>query len=256
MKFIKKNKKILMGIIIGALSIFMAFYTFKLCRCAMNSDSAFIIDYVEEMFKYKTLFPKTWVNTNDFWVYSLIPLIAIFMKLGMGLFVSRQLSVFIQTILLVVLIIEFYKTIQIKKGVFYFLVLLLSGVSAQFMFEMFGDGTYASIIIYILLGLLFFIRYFQTNEIRYPILLFVLLVITCACSLRFPIHIAAPLIVCLMYMAYSDRKIKKQHLICLAAIVLGVLIGYAIYHHLYVTLLINDYSIFLSPCQPRIVNEK
>ena len=241
MKFLKKNKKTLMWITISTLSLFVIWYTFVLCKCIMSSDSAFVIDYVEEMFKYKSLFPKTWINSNDFWIYSLIPLIAIFMKLNIGMFMSRQISVIIQTVILFALIIQLFKTLKIKKGILAFIVLLLSGVSAQFMFEMFGDGTYTSITIYILLGLLMFIKYFQTKKIGYSIALFILLAFVCSFSLRFPIHISAPLIACLVYMSYSNRKIKKEYIISLVSILLGTLIGYIIYNYLTNTLLFNSY---------------
>lgn len=56
------------------------FYILYASRALLNSDSTFIVDYALEAIKYKTLFPKTWANTNDFWIYSLIPLIIGFLK--------------------------------------------------------------------------------------------------------------------------------------------------------------------------------
>ena len=241
MKFLKKSKKIFMALIIGILSAYLLWYTLRLCRCLMNSDTAYIIDYVELMFKYKSLFPKTWVNTNDFWVYSLIPQLALFMKLGINMFLSRQLSVIVQNIALFATILYFFKTINIKKGVFEFFVLIMSGVSAQFMFEMYGDGTYATIILFILLAIILFIKYLKTNKIGYAIGLFVLITLLCSCSLRFPILLAAPLIFCLIYFAYTNRKIKKDYVISFIAIVLGVIIGYCIYKYLLEVLMINSY---------------
>ena len=234
-------KKILMALVIGILSAFMLWYTLSLCKCLMNSDSAFIIDYAELMIKYKSLFPKTWVNTNDFWVYSLIPQLAVFLKMGIKMFIARQLSVIVQTIALFAVIIWFYKTINIKRGVFAFFVLLMSGVSAQFMFEMFGDGQYAAIVLYILLGLTLFIKYHQTSKIGYTIALFFLLVFLCGCSLRFPILLVAPLFVCLFFMAYANKKITREHIISFISIVFGFIFGYLLYRLLSNFLMVYSY---------------
>ena len=61
------------------LAIHLIFYTFVSSRAFINSDSTFIVDYSVEILKTGKIFPRNWVNTNDFWIYSLIPLITVFL---------------------------------------------------------------------------------------------------------------------------------------------------------------------------------
>ena len=212
--------------------VFMIVYIFKGSKGLMNSDSSFIVDYSIEQIRTHSFFPPDWANSNDFWVYSLIPMITVLIKLGCSLFAARQLSVFVQTIaIFMVLINLFKKQFEDKKGLKIILILLLSGVSGQFIFEVFGDATYGSIIFYMLLEIWLLIRYLKTfkkiNIILYSIFL---LLISC-CSLRFPIYIGAPVICVALYMLYMDHKDKRAYVI-IAKTIVSIGIGYILNKYL------------------------
>ena len=107
-KFVKNNYEKVLNIAIIILIINVIIYILFGSKALLNSDSSFIVDYSLEQIKTKSIFPKNWVNTNDFWIYSLIPLITIFLKFGISLFMSRQLSVLIQTIIFFFIIYDFF----------------------------------------------------------------------------------------------------------------------------------------------------
>ena len=224
--FFKKNDEKIINIVLILLSINVVFYIFLFCKSLLNSDSSFIVDYSLEQIRTKSIFPINWYNSNDFWIYSLIPLITLFLKIGIGVFASRQISVFIQTIFFFWLIYDFYKnSLNDKKGLKIFLLLILSGISGQMMFELYGDATYATIILYMLLELHLFIKYFKSTKRKYLIISGVFLSLISACSLRFPIFIAAPLIIVTLFFIYQDG-LQGKYLKVLFTIILASIIGY------------------------------
>ena len=231
-KFMEKHFTKLINTLIFLLIVNLFIYIFFGSKALMNSDSAFIVDYSLEQIRTHSFFPKNWVNTNDFWVYSLIPLITIFLKLGLNLFLSRQLSVFIQTCLIFLILYDlFKKQLKDKTGFKIILLLFLSGISGQFIFEVYGDATYGSIIFYMILELWLFIKYLNDKKIINLILLFAILMLITACSIRFPIYIGAPLICCLLYFIY-DKGFKKEYIKTFISIVLAIGVGFLLNKYL------------------------
>ena len=118
-----KRNSLIMKIIFLALFINLLVYILYGSKALLNSDSAFFVDFSIEQLETGKVFPITWINTNDFWVYSLIPFITPFIKFGLGIYISRQLSVLIQTFFFISVIYYFYKYIMNdKKGLKIFLL--------------------------------------------------------------------------------------------------------------------------------------
>lgn len=230
-----KSNKIINYLIYGLIIIsivHLIWYIFIGSKGLMNSDSSFIVDYSLEQINSHSFFPKNWVNINDFWVYSLIPLMTVFIKFGFSLFFSRQLSVFIQTFLMFAIIFNlFNKQLDLKNGLKVVLLLLLSGVSGQFFFEIFGDATYGSIVFYIVLEIWLFVRYLNNNKKINLVFFLLILILLTSCSLRFPIYIGAPFICYLAYMFYNDPKNKRFIYIALS-IVFSLACGYMLNKYL------------------------
>ncbi len=226
MKWLEKNYIKIINIMLLLMMVNLLIYILYGSKSQLNSDSTFIVDYANEQIRTHSLFPKNWINANDFWIYSLIPLINIFLKVGFNFFMSRQISVLIQSILLFTLLIDLFKNqLKNKTGLKIILLLFLSGISSQFLFELFGDATYGSIIFYMLFELWLFIKYIKKPKNIYIIIFTMILTMLTMCSLRFPIYITAPLICCVIYFIYNDGFIKKYKkiLLCLIA---ATLIGY------------------------------
>ena len=97
------------------LSIFLVAYIFVGCKNVLNSDSAFITDYSQEQIRTGNIFPEGWNETNDFWIYSLIPIITPLLKLGFGLFAARQTAVLIQSVVLFALLFKLFYEKNNKK---------------------------------------------------------------------------------------------------------------------------------------------
>lgn len=231
-KWFEKKYNNILNIFLLLLAINLIIYIFLGSKALMNSDSAFIVDYSLEQLKTKSFFPKSWVNTNDFWVYSLIPLITIFIKLGFSLFLSRQFSVLIQTVLLFLILFDLYKKqLNDKKSFKIILLLLLSGISGQFIFEMFGDATYGSIIFYMVLELWLFIRYLNSSKKINCIFFGIILCLITACSVRFPIYIGAPIICCIFYFIY-ENGIEKKYIKIFIAVLIAILVGFILNKYL------------------------
>ncbi len=230
-KVILDNMDKIIYIGLSIMVVNLIFYIFVGSKVIINSDSSFIIDYSIEQIETNSIFPTTWINSNDFWIYSLIPIVTPFIKMGVDFFISRQIAVFVQTVLFFVLLYDFYKRcFNDKKGLIIMLLLFLSGISGQFMSEMYGDATYGTIVIYMLLELCLFIKYIKSNYKKTKYLTFfgIILALLTACSMRFPIYIGAPLICCILYFCYKDG-IKKKHvktfIVLCGSIVVGVLLN-------------------------------
>lgn len=225
---VKKVINILLIIWFVMLGAHLVLYTLKFTKSLLNSDSCFFVDYSLQSIKEHTLFPKNWVNTNDFWVYSLIPNIIIFIKMGFSLFMSRQLACLVQSLLFLLLLYYFCKKFY-KNNISKFIVfsLFLSGVSGSFMFEMFGDATYGTIIFFMLIALYLFTSYLENYKKRYLISLFIFLSIIISFSMRFPIFIVAPLIIYLGIDLYNNGY-KKQNLYLFIALILATMIGFGV----------------------------
>ena len=243
--YVNNNMNKFVFILISVLVLNLVFYIFVGSKALINSDSSFVVDYAIEQIETKSLFPKTWINSNDFWIYSLIPIITPFVKLGVNLFVSRQIAVFVQTILFFILLYDFYKKVfEDKKGLLIMMLLFLSGISGQFMYEMYGDATYGTIVFYMLLCLWLFIKYIKSDYSKKKYLIFfsIILALITSCSLRFPIYIGAPLICCIIYFIY-EKGIDKKHIIAISAICGAVLVGFLVNKYMQSTLtFINNYS--------------
>ena len=241
-KFISDNTDKIIYLCLSVLVVNLIFYIFVGSKAIINSDSTFVIDYAIEQIETKSLFPDTWVHSNDFWFYSLIPIITPLIKIGVNFFLSRQIAVFIQTVLFFVLLYDFYKKVfNDKNGFIIMLLLLLSGISGQFMSEMFGDATYGTIVFYMLLELCLFIKYVKSDFKKKKYLVFFTIVLTLltSCSLRFPIYIGAPLICVILYFCYSDG-IKKPYVKTFACICIAILIGFFIGKYMKSVLLYAD----------------
>lgn len=225
MKRKNMKTKVIYGVLI-LLTINLIIYILYGAKALLNSDSTFIVDYANEQIRKNTLFPLDWINTNDFWIYSLIPTINILLRFGVNYFFSRQISVLIQSIFLIILVIKLFKTeMKSKNEWFIFIFLLISGISGQFLFEIFGDGTYGSIIFYMILELLLFIKYMKTQNLKILLAFSSILGLLTMCSLRFPIYIGAPILCCVFYYIYVDGfSTKNRNLV--VAVVLSIIIGY------------------------------
>ena len=105
-KFIANNMDKIVYIALSIMVVNLIFYIFVGSKVIINSDSSFIVDYSMEQIETKSIFPTTWINSNDFWIYSLIPIVTPFVNMGVDLFISRQIAVFVQTILFFVLLRE------------------------------------------------------------------------------------------------------------------------------------------------------
>lgn len=227
-KFISENTDKIIYIALSIMVVNLIFYIFVGSKVIMNSDSSFIIDYSIEQIETNSLFPTTWIHSNDFWMYSLIPIVTPFVKMGVDLFTSRQIAVFVQTVLFFVLLYDFYKRcFNDKKGLIIMLLIFLSGISGQFMSEMYGDATYGTIVFYMLLELCLFIKYIKSDykKTKYLVFFGIILALLTACSMRFPIYIGAPLICCILYFCYSDG-IKKKHVRTFIVLCGSILVGF------------------------------
>ena len=229
MKYIKEHFQLFMTCLICFFIVFLLFYIFIGSKSWMNQDSAFFVDYAIEVIESNSLFPGTWYNSNDFWVYSLVPLISIFIKMGVNLFLSRQLSVFIQSIVLFLLLYDlFHNIMKDHEGFKIVVLMLLSGISGQFIFEVFGDASYGTIILFMLAGIWAYIKYKNESNKKYLILLYLLLIVLTSCSLRFPIYLGAPIICSIIYEMY-EKGIKKENVsilsLCICSIFLGFLLN-------------------------------
>ena len=234
MKFYEKYKNVLFIVFLLFLVAYLTFYIFVGCKYYINSDSTFFIDYSIEQIETGEFFPKYWIHGNDFWIYSLIPLLTLFIKLGIGLFTSRQLVVFIQSIFLIMLIVDlFNRETKNKIGSKIALMLIMSGVSGMFVFELFRDATYGTVMFYMLLEVLLFIKILNKpkHKILFLIAFSIIMTLITACSLRFPIFIGAPLICVLLYFIYND-KIKKDYIIIGLSIVISIFIGFLMHKYL------------------------
>ena len=208
-----KYKNVIYWILLSVLLLHLVFYIFVGFKAFMNGDSTFFIDYSVEQIQSGKVFPENWVHANDFWIYSLIPIMTPLIKLGCEVVLSRQIAAFIQSVLLVLLIIDLFgREIKDKTGLKIALVLIVSGISGQFIFEIFGDATYGTIAFYMLLEVLLFMKALNDESKHRKLFLSffgIILALITTCSLRFPIYIGAPLIAVLLYLIYNN-KIKKN----------------------------------------------
>ena len=226
MNFIKKNINKIFYIFIGLFLIQAIIYIFIGAKSWLNSDSTFVVDYAVEMLESHSIFPKTWINSNDFWIYSLCPFIAIFIKCGINLYTSRQLSVFIQTIVFLYILYDFCHTcFKDKLGTKTIFFIILSGISGEFIFELLGDGTYTTIILFMLLELTLFIKYKKTDQKKYFISFLIIYIFLSTCSMRFPIYIASPIICYILYSLYENNT-KKKDIKELSFIIVAIIIGF------------------------------
>ena len=222
MKYIKEHFQTLITVLICMLIIPMLIYIFVGFKSWMNTDSAIVVEYAIEAIETHTLLPTTWYNCNDFWVYSLVPLIVVFIKMGFSLFYARQLSAFIQSIILFYVLYELlHNTLKDKEGFKIVVLMLLSGISGQFIFEVFGDANYGTIILYMLFSLLLFVKYQVNFYKKYIIILGIFLSIITSFSLRFPVYIGAPIICCILYSIY-EKGFKKEQLFSLGTIIISI----------------------------------
>lgn len=206
------------------LGIILIIYILFGCKSLLNSDSTFVVDYALEQINTKSFFPEGWYETNDFWIYSLIPIITPLIKIGFSLFAARQTAVLIQSIVLFILL---FKIFYEKKNKSLFLIpglLIISGISGQVLFEVFGDATYGTIIVYMLLSLYFMIEYLTKNKKRYLALILISITLLTMCSIRFPIYIIAPSIIVLIYL-YIINGIKKEYINLLIVFVVSAILG-------------------------------
>ncbi len=230
-KFISNNQDKIIYICMSIMVVNLIFYILFGCKALMNSDSTFFVDYSLEQIETKSIFPNTWVHTNDFWFYSLLPVMTPLIKMGVDFFLSRQIAVLVQTIVFFIILYDFYKKVfDDKKGMIIMFLIFLSGVSGQFMSEMYADATYGTVVFYMLLELWLFIKYVKSDysNKKYLIFFTTILALLTGCSFRFPIYIGAPIICVLVYYCWTDN-IKKKYVkpfacIC-GAVIIGVLIN-------------------------------
>ena len=233
-KSINNNLDKIIIIVISVLILNLLFYIFVGSKAIINSDSTFIVDYSIEQIETKSIFPTTWVNSNDFWIYSLIPIITPLIRMGVSLFASRQIAVLLQTLAFFLLLYDFYKKVfNDKKGMIIMTLMFLSGVSGQFMYEMYGDATYGTIVFYMLLALWLFIKYVKSDfkKTKYLVLFDILLGLLTCFSMRFPIYIGAPIICCIFYFCY-EKGINKKQVISFISICFAILVGFLINKYL------------------------
>ena len=233
-KSINNNLDKIIIIVISVLILNLLFYIFVGSKAIINSDSTFIVDYSIEQIETKSIFPTTWVNSNDFWIYSLIPIITPLIRMGVSLFASRQIAVLLQTLAFFLLLYDFYKKVfNDKKGMIIMILMFLSGVSGQFMYEMYGDATYGTIVFYMLLALWLFIKYVKSDfkKTKYLVLFDILLGLLTCFSMRFPIYIGAPIICCIFYFCY-EKGVNKKQVISFISICFAILVGFLINKYL------------------------
>ena len=241
-KVLKKNlnaEEILNVILISAwifMGIILLFYILFGCKSVLNSDSSFIVDYSLEQIRTSEIFPTGWYETNDFWIYSLIPLITVFIKSGFSLFLARQSAVLIQTIVLFILLFKLFYDKNKKSNFLIPGLIIISGISGQILFEVFGDATYGTIIVYMLLTLYFVIKYLSNCKKRYLSFILISLTLLTMCSLRFPIYITAPLIVVLIYL-YIKNGLKKEYIYLSVTLIVSTILGYILNKYLQTHLL-------------------
>ena len=151
----KETKKKIIDIAIISswviLGLLLIYYILCGCRAVLNYDSAFIVDYSLEQIRTGSIFPNNWCETNDFWIYSLIPFITFFIKCGLGFFQSRQLAALIQGIVIFILLFRLFYDKKDKNNFLIPGLILVSGISGQVLLEIFGDATYGTILACILL---------------------------------------------------------------------------------------------------------
>ena len=228
----KETKKKIIDIAIISswviLSLLLIYYILCGCRAVLNYDSAFIVDYSLEQIRTGSIFPNNWCETNDFWIYSLIPFITFFIKCGLGLFQSRQLAALIQGIVIFILLFRLFYDKKDKNNFLIPGLILVSGISGQVLLEIFGDATYGTILACILLILDFAITYLKNQKKRYVILIGVLLTLLTMCSIRFPIYIVAPLIVVLIYL-YIKTGLKDEYVYLGMSLACATIAGYVLH---------------------------
>lgn len=233
MKLFNKNdfdiKSIITISLWGILSLFLVFFIFYGCKSYLNYDASFLVDYAVEQIRTKSIFPAGWYESNDFWIYSLIPLINVFVRLGMSLLASRQLSVLIQSIAIFALLYKLFYDKTNKESYWVPALLLLSGISGQILYELFGDGGYGSLIFYILLVLFVVQKFLEKKETKDLVLIGFILLFLSILSLKFPIYISAPLIMVLIYL-YLENGLKREYLNLAITIAASFIIGYLIHN--------------------------
>lgn len=235
MKAFNKNKidikKIITIFLWTIVGLFLVLYILKGCKTFFNYDAAFLVDYASEQIETKSFFPINWNETNDFWIYSLVPMINIFIRLGINLFMSRQLSVLFQTIAIFIFL---YKVFYDGKDRYSFWIpglMLLSGISGQITYEIFGDGAYGTLLLWMLISIWCFQNYLEKGKKWNLWFIGISLSLLTACSLRFPIYIVAPLIVVIIFL-YLENGYKKEYLYVLIIMVSSSIIGYLLHNYL------------------------
>ena len=119
------------------------------------------------------------------------------------------------------------------------LLLLLSGISGQFFFEMYADATYGSIVFYMLLEIWLFIKHLSNKkDKKYLCLLGIILLLITSCSMRFPIYIACPFIIVCLYFIYRDG-FDKKYIRLFFTILISTVIGFLINKYLCHSLIIQ-----------------
>lgn len=228
----KETKKKVIDIAIisawAVLGILLIYYILCGCRAVLNYDSAFIVDYSLEQIRTGSIFPTNWCETNDFWIYSLIPFITFFIKCGAGLFQARQMAALIQSVVIFVLLFRLFYDKKDKNNFLIPGLILVSGISGQVLFEIFGDATYGTILACILLILDFAITYLKNQKKRYVVLIGIILTLLTMCSLRFPIYIVAPLIVVLIYL-YIKTGLKDEYVYLGMSLACATIVGYVLH---------------------------
>lgn len=239
---IKKSITIFLWVLVG---LFLALYILKGCRSFLNYDAAFLVDYASEQIRTKSIFPTDWYETNDIWVYSLVPMINIFIRLGVNLFLSRQIPVLIQTIAIFIFL---YKIFYDKKDKYSFWIpglILLSGISGQITYDLFGDGEYGTLLLWMLVAIWCVQNYLEKNKKWSLWFIGISLTLLTMCSLRFPIYVTAPLIVVIVFL-YLENGYKKEYLFVIITMISSSLIGYLLFNYLTSILyFISNYGRFL-----------
>lgn len=241
----KKSKlEIFLWSIWICLTILLIIYILYGSKVVMNSDSAFITDYSLEQIRTLRIFPTGWMESNDFWIYSLIPLITLFVKTGISLFASRQFAVLFQSIFLFFILFKIFYSKKEKNNFLIPGLIIISGISGQMLFEIFGDATYGSIIVYILFTLYIFMKYINAQKEKkskkFLIIIFIAITFLTMCSMRFPIYLSAGLISTLIFMWLSNnQKGNKKLFIVFIVIVISTGLGYFLNKYLQSSLIYN-----------------
>lgn len=147
---------------------------------------------------------------------------------------SRQIAAYIQAIAIFLIMYDiFVCLLKNKKGFSILFMLIATGISGQFMFEVFGDATYGTIILLSILELDLYLRFMrkEKNNYLYLIAFGIILAFVTSCSLRFPIYISAPLLCCSLYDIYKN-KIEKKKMYMFIVIIVATLIGYLMHKYL------------------------